>query len=465
MDLQIRNNREIYPQKVSTKQGEVQTTVLKFKRSSCKYDDIDLRDYKAYAITSCNGDIDMTELTVESNSSGELILTWSLSERVLRYAGTIVYQIVFKADKDSPAKFYTYQAIIQNSESIDATNHLTANYPTIMKQWLNLIDARSGAVPHKVVYMMPGEPLPLDKRTAGTMYYQWEEEPYLGDVPATGIINLGTSPYADSGLYVNGKHIYVDNSSDTTFVLEPSLWVDAINAADCGVVASDMSDEEIKILITATEAGEVGNSITYELGLAQYGAGRGLQNPSGGSTDGSTLSGGYNSQTGVENPIGKFEDHFGNKLTQVDGVVSEIKYLASNNNPDGWLLCDGSEVNKSDYVKLYEAIGDTWGEASDSSKFKLPDLIGRVAWGALTAGRYIEAGLPEHNHDIGFTTLNSGAYGNKEISTSHAMAGFGNASYTKSSAITSEASVSNSIYGNSDTVQPPAATLRPFIKY
>lgn len=352
MELEILNNREIKPQKVATKQGEAQTTVLKFVRDSYKYDQIDLRNYKAYAVTSFNGEIDMTQLTMTTSGS-QLILTWTLSERVLRYAGSIIYQIVFKGTADSAAVFSTYQGIIQNSESIDGDNYISSNYPTIMKQWLDLINARSGEIPYKIIYMLPGQSIPVDERTKGTLYFQWEEAHKTLAESATGQVNLGSSPYADSGLYINGTHVYVDNTSDTVYVLEPSVWVDAINAADCGVIATDVSgDDEVKILLTAKTSGAAGNNITYELGVAQYGAGKGQSNPSGGTTHGSTLKGGIDAQDGVENPIGQMEDHFGNVLFR-----NGAKYLT---NPDlntllksGEYVCTGSDIHNDPIDTTY----------------------------------------------------------------------------------------------------------------
>ena len=44
--------------------------------------------------------------------------------------------------------------------------------------------------------------------------------------------------------------------------------------------------------------------------------------------------------------------------------------------PDGWLLCDGSAVSRSEYVNLYKAIGICWGNGDGSTTFNLPDLRG-----------------------------------------------------------------------------------------
>ena len=65
----------------------------------------------------------------------------------------------------------------------------------------------------------------------------------------------------------------------------------------------------------------------------------------------------------------------------VTRLVGEIKMWAGDTVPYGWLLCDGSEVSKTEYPYLYSSIGDLWGVPSSSSNFKLPNLAGRVPVG------------------------------------------------------------------------------------
>ena len=62
-------------------------------------------------------------------------------------------------------------------------------------------------------------------------------------------------------------------------------------------------------------------------------------------------------------------------------MAGEIKMWAGDTIPEGWLLCDGSEVSKTDYPNLYAAIGDLWGVPNSSSNFKLPNLAGKVPVG------------------------------------------------------------------------------------
>ena len=46
------------------------------------------------------------------------------------------------------------------------------------------------------------------------------------------------------------------------------------------------------------------------------------------------------------------------------------------NIPYGWMLCDGSEVSRTEYANLYDAIGVCWGIGDGSTTFNLPDLRG-----------------------------------------------------------------------------------------
>ena len=50
--------------------------------------------------------------------------------------------------------------------------------------------------------------------------------------------------------------------------------------------------------------------------------------------------------------------------------------------PDaGWLLCDGSDVNRTTYARLFAAISTAYGTGNGSSTFGLPDLRDRVLLG------------------------------------------------------------------------------------
>lgn len=54
------------------------------------------------------------------------------------------------------------------------------------------------------------------------------------------------------------------------------------------------------------------------------------------------------------------------------------------NIPIGWLLCDGSEVNRIEYAALFSVIGTSWGAGNGSTTFNLPPVQNRFLLGAGT---------------------------------------------------------------------------------
>ena len=143
--------------------------------------------------------------------------------------------------------------------------------------------------------------------------------------------------------------------------------------------------------------------------------------------------------------------------------------FAGNTIPAGWLLCDGSAVSRTDYAKLFSAIGTIYGEGDGNTTFTLPNLIDRVVQGAATAGTYKEAGLPniEGSFPCDDTAINGTIEGACYVKSGRYVGGInagGGAGYSACQ-IGIDASKSNPIYGNSTTVQPPALTMLPLIKY
>lgn len=67
------------------------------------------------------------------------------------------------------------------------------------------------------------------------------------------------------------------------------------------------------------------------------------------------------------------------------GTVISFAGPASNI-PDGWLICDGSLVNRNTYPQLYNAIGFAWGGSGDN--FNIPDLRGMFLRGVAGGSGY-----------------------------------------------------------------------------
>ncbi len=50
--------------------------------------------------------------------------------------------------------------------------------------------------------------------------------------------------------------------------------------------------------------------------------------------------------------------------------------------PEGWLLCDGSEVNRTEMAALYDVVGIAYGVGNQTTTFNLPDFRGMFLRGA-----------------------------------------------------------------------------------
>jgi microcystin-dependent protein len=92
--------------------------------------------------------------------------------------------------------------------------------------------------------------------------------------------------------------------------------------------------------------------------------------------------------------------------------------------PDGYLKLEGQEVSKSTYQSLWNLYGNTYGTASDSNNFKLPDMRGCFARG-FDNGRGFDSGREfgkyqvddnkSHNHNLYGVVQGTGATGGTKM--------------------------------------------------
>lgn len=101
--------------------------------------------------------------------------------------------------------------------------------------------------------------------------------------------------------------------------------------------------------------------------------------------------------------------------------IGTIIQWGSDELPQGWLLCNGSEVSRETFKDLFQIIGTKFGEGDGISTFNLPDLRGRVAVGKSEETEFNVLGktggekkhqltieeMPSHNHcDSSIMTAN-----------------------------------------------------------
>ena len=159
--------------------------------------------------------------------------------------------------------------------------------------------------------------------------------------------------------------------------------------------------------------------------------------------------------------------------------IGTVLSFAGSTAPYGYLICNGQEVSRTDYSDLYKVIGTTYGEGDRETTFNIPNLVDKFIQGSTISGTEKEAGLPNITGSITKTTTGTGdnfladntasglsingALSIKQYKTVKSMAN-GEESYSSPASIDFDASKSDSIYGNSDTVQPPALTMIYIIK-
>ena len=157
-----------------------------------------------------------------------------------------------------------------------------------------------------------------------------------------------------------------------------------------------------------------------------------------------------------ENRVGKGTDTDGWLTETIDGVT--VYYVVA---PDGHKIC--ASDNETNVGELYENTGIAWYYILDKAnkRFKLP----RTKWGFTGlrngAGETVEAGLPNiTGYFMAYTYGTGGGSGavTTKINNPNAISAGTTSSYNFNE-YTINASHSSSIYGNSNTVQPPATEM------
>ena len=150
--------------------------------------------------------------------------------------------------------------------------------------------------------------------------------------------------------------------------------------------------------------------------------------------------------------------NFGKTVVPIGSVI----FYLGTTIPDGYLLCNGASLSRTEYPELFEVLGTKCGSV-DSAHFTLPDTHHRFLEGTTTlseVGSYIAAGLPNSTGQLyslraigsgtGDGTGNIRWGGARNLDT--VLCGAPNASIRCDPKI--NLSDGNSIFGASDTVQP-----------
>ena len=153
-------------------------------------------------------------------------------------------------------------------------------------------------------------------------------------------------------------------------------------------------------------------------------------------------------------------------------LIGEVKQYFGATVPDKYLLCNGQEIAQADYPELYAVIGSLeCCQSGNEGMFKVPDLQDRFVQGANgNLGTYKEAGLPNitgsfnsaiNDYRVGGNISAKGAFTGSTGLVDGTATG---TNFVKETFMSFNASRSSSIYGKSDTVQPPAISVNYIIR-
>ena len=150
--------------------------------------------------------------------------------------------------------------------------------------------------------------------------------------------------------------------------------------------------------------------------------------------------------------------------------IGTVLSFAGQTAPRGFLLCDGDSYKVSEYPDLYAVIGNAYG--GDTENFNVPNLVDKFIQGSTTSGTEKEAGLPNIEgkwlassvYTPYFEGTLTGAFSRGEDSQVQSVRRWGSNDGNGANVFSFDASLSNPIYSNSDTVQPPALTMVYIIK-
>ena len=161
--------------------------------------------------------------------------------------------------------------------------------------------------------------------------------------------------------------------------------------------------------------------------------------------------------------------NFGKTVVPIGSVI----FYLGTTIPDGYLLCNGASLSRTEYQELFEVLGTKCG-AVDSAHFNLPDTHHRFLEGTTSVsevGQYIAAGLPNSTGQLyslraigagtGDGTGNIRWGGSLDLDT--VLCGAPNASIRCDPKI--NLSDGNSIFGASNTVQPDGLFVQCLIRY
>lgn len=220
--------------------------------------------------------------------------------------------------------------------------------------------------------------LPLDNVTFGP---QFTEVYDFYDLHAQSIEQIGTGEVAVTGAPTNctitdGLNKLSETVDNLSFKF--TEYMETVPTTITGAASSIVSNKlNVNRVVISDSAGNITNSAVTS---TEVGYLTGIRS---------------NVQRQIDNAVSKtgntpdsylITDSSGTVTTSSTGgigsIVGEVKMYLGTVAPDGYLLCNGAEVSRQTYARLFDVIGIRYGGGDGISTFNLPDLRGMFIRGA-----------------------------------------------------------------------------------
>lgn len=138
--------------------------------------------------------------------------------------------------------------------------------------------------------------------------------------------------------------------------------------------------------------------------------------------------------------------------------------------PEGFKLCNGQAISRTEYAALFAVLGTKYGEGDGSTTFNLPNLDKRFIEYVTSleeVGNYVEPGLPDITGKIpGMRRMDdyTDSIGALFWSSSWDGSAAFDLTIKRPSDPNIDAARCSSIYGASSTVQPTSVRLMPCVR-
>jgi microcystin-dependent protein len=144
----------------------------------------------------------------------------------------------------------------------------------------------------------------------------------------------------------------------------------------------------------------------------------------------------------------------------VDPFLGEVRIFPWNWAPDGWALCDGTQLPTQQNAALNALLGQTFG-GNGSTMFALPDLRGRtpVHIGMGADGQWYQNGQKGGSETVTLTTANMPQHTHSVNALSGTKGNFGNATSALPATVGSQVAGTVNIYDVATNA--PLVTLSP----